>query len=447
MTTAFAASKRGPRARGRRASSYDMMSDGLVSNIFFRLLLLVAPIQSVLLTPVQGSSAAFILVLLSPAILILRPDQRYRRLLVFLAGFIFLYALYLVCSLAGFMIDEPDMSRLTVIRETYIFGYLKQTHITQGIYLLTALTFACLVYNYWQEAFLKYMYYGILILAIYGFYEFIFFFIFHTNGDILSNRNFGDLDTAAAGARSHPGAFASGSLLEMSNLFGPAFMRLKSLTGEPSMYALSVTPFAVYAFGRRWWWLFAVLAISLVLSTSSTGFIGLLVGMVVIEVRRRQEAVLYVAAVAVVIGLLYATATPVHEALDKLLFQKMDTMSGNERLQSFLDQAGVPFDGNPVRLLFGLGFGTVRATDMMSNLLANVGVLGLLLYSALLVGPCFLLRGAEDRDALVATLLAIFTMEMLTVSEYAYLPPWFMVAMSYARARRLRRDTQVGAVQ
>ena len=407
------------------------------------MLLLVAPIQSLLVTPLQGSTPAFLLVLLSPAILI-GYGQRHTRLVIFFAAFLILYGLYLACSLAGLLIDQPDMSNLEVIRESYVYGYLRQTHVTQGIYLLASMNFFYLVYLFWQESFVKYMYYGIILLAIYGFYLFIYFAIFHLNGDFLSNRNFGDLDTAAAGAGE--GAFATGAMLQGSNLFGSGFMRLNSLTGEPSMYALSVTPFAVYAFGRRWWWIFSFLTLSLVLSTSSTAVIGLLVGLVVVEILQRQEAMLYVGAAVIVGILLYATAPPVHDALDILLFQKLDTISGNVRLQSFLNHGRVPFDGNPVRLLFGLGFGTVRATDMLSNLLANVGILGLSLYSVLILGPCFLLRGAVDRNALIATLLAIFVMEMLTVSEFAYLPPWFMMAMSYARARGLRSGATVLAL-
>ncbi len=429
-----------PVISAQHRSIYDYVPAGVIEGIFFRLLLLVAPIQSLLLTPVQGSTPAFILILLSPMILI-GYGQRHIRLVIFYAAFLMLYSIYLACSLSGMLIDQPDLSNLSVIREVYIYGYLRQTHITQGVYLLAAVTFCYLIYTFWQESFVKYMYYGIIVLSIYGFYLFVYFAIFHLNGDFLSNRNFGDLNDAAAGAGE--GAFATGAMLQGSNVFGSGFMRLNSLTGEPSMYALSVTPFAVYAFGRRWWWIFAFLTLSLALSTSSTAVIGLLVGLVVIEMLQRQEAVLYVAAAAIVGILLYATAPPVHDALDILLFQKLDTVSGNLRLQSFLDHARVSFDGNPVRALFGLGFGTVRATDMLSNLLANVGILGLFLYSALLLGPCFLLRGAVDRNALIATLLAIFAMEILTVSEYAYLPPWFMVAMSYARARGLHSGAPV----
>ncbi len=438
MASSYRTSLLGP-DRSNRLSIYDHVPDGFVRSIYFRLLVFLAPIQSVLLTPVQGSTPAFLLTLAAAAILIVNPDQKYTKVLGFYAGFILLYAIYMALSLSGYTIDQPDMSRLTVIREIYIFGQLKQTHITQGLYLFTALLFAYLVYLYYQESFLKYAFYGIIFLSLYGFYEFIYFAILHQNGDFLSNRNFGDLGVAAAGAGQ--GDFATGSQLQTSNLFGAGFMRLKSLTGEPSMYALSVTPFAVYAFGRRWWWIFAILVASLVLSTSTTGVIGLGTGLVYIQVRRRPEAILYVVAAAIILGLLYATADPVRAAFDKLLFEKLDTVSGNTRLQSFFDHAGVPFDGNPIRFLFGLGFGTVRATDMMSNLLANIGVVGLILYVIALLAPCLLLRTVEDRIALVATLLSIFMMEMLTVSEYAYLPPWFMIALAYARVREQRRGT------
>lgn len=427
----------------RHASIYDWVPDGLVNDLFFRALLLVAPIQSVLLTPVQGTTPAFLLVLLCPAILV-RDNPRYMRLLSFYISFVLLYALFLAFSLSGYMIDMPDLSRLTVIREVYIFGQLKQTHITQGLYLLGAATFTCLIYLYYQEAFLKYAFIAVLFLAAYGLYEFVYYAIFGTNGDFLSNRNFGDLDTASAGAGR--GRFASGSMVQHSNLFGPAFMRLKSLVGEPSMYALTVTPFAVYAFGRRWWLLFGFLTMSLALSTSTSAVIGLLVGLFYSEIRRRPQAIVYVAAALIVVCLLYATAPPVQQVFDTLLFEKLDTNSGNERLRFFYSHFAVPFDGNPIRAMFGLGFGSVRSTDMLSNLMANVGVIGFILYSAVMLAPCFLLRDSRDRHALVASLLAIYFMSILTVSEYAYLPPWFMVALGYVRVRQQRLVTSVPAM-
>ncbi len=437
MATAgiVATASRGRAVATRRASPYAYVHDGLVRDWYFPLLLLLAPVQSILLTSVQGTTPAFLLTLLSTVVLV-GGDRRYLHVLAFCFGFAVLYALYMAFSLYGYTIDQPDMSRLTVIREIYVYGYLKQTHVTQGLYLFVALLFGFIVYEYFQEAFVRWAFYGILLMAFYGFYEFIFYAIFHTNGDILSNRNFGDLGTAAAGAGE--GSFATGSMLQQSNLFGPEFMRLKSLVGEPSMYALTVTPFAVYAFARRWWGIFGLLLVSLVLSTSTTGVIGLLVGLSYAQIRQRHDFIVYIAGALVIAALLYFTAAPVQDAVDKLLFNKLDTASGVGRLDSMIQHASVPFDGNPVRFLFGLGFGTVRATDMFSNLLANVGVVGFLLYSAAILAPCALLRRGPDRDAIVATLLAIYAMEMLTVSEYSYLPPWFMVAMGFARVRQQR---------
>ncbi|RZT44849.1 hypothetical protein EV283_3753 [Sphingomonas sp. BK036] len=435
---------------GRRTSSrtaaarsaYVWRGTNLVHTLYFKLLLLLAPIQSILLTPVQGSTPAFLLILSAAAIL-LRGEARYGRVLMFILGFWLIYILYMMFSLSGYLINEPDFGAVRTIRDVYVYGILRQTQVTQGLYLFVAMLFGFLVYTYFQEAFVKFAYFGIILLAMYGFYEFTFYAIFHANGDILSNRNFGDLDTAAAGAGDSAGAgsFATGSALQGSNLFGAGFMRLKSLVGEPSMYALSVTPFAVYAYARRWWFLFALLALSLVLSTSSTAVIGLIVGLAYAEIRQRQEFILYIAGALVVCVMLYMTSDPVHQALNTLLFDKLDTVSGNERMMLFTNSVELIFDGNVVRALFGVGFGTIRSTDMFSNLLANIGIIGLLCYSALLLAPCFMLRKASDRDAIVATLVSLYVMEMATVAEFAYLPPWFMIALAYVRVREQRHPT------
>jgi hypothetical protein len=425
-------------AKATTRSPYAWGGTNLVHTLYFKLLLLLAPIQSILLTPVQGTTPAFLLILGAAAIL-LRGEARYGRVLMFIVGFWLVYVIYMACSLSGYLIDEPDFGLVKTIRDVYIYGILRQTHITQGLYLFVAMLFGFMVYTYFQEAFLKFAYFGIILLTIYGFYEFVFYAIFHTNGDILSNRNFGDLDTAASGAGE--GDFATGSYVQPSNLFGSGFMRLKSLVGEPSMYALTVTPFAVYAYARRWWLLFAVLALSLVLSTSSTAVIGLIIGLAYAEVRQRQEFILYIAGAIIIVVLLYAASDAVHTALNTLLFDKLDTLSGIERLSFFENNAALALDGNIIRALFGVGFGTVRSTDMFSNLLANVGIIGVLAYSTLILAPCFILRKAPDRDAIVATLLSLYVMEMATVSEFNYLPPWFMIALAYARVREQSRPT------
>ncbi len=416
---------------------YAWQRTSLVQDLLFKALLIVAPIQSVLVTPVQGTTPAAVLLFLSLGLLA-SGDIRYRKLWIFTIGFTLLYTVYLTFSLSSYYIDTPDTSRITIIREVFLFGWVRQSHVTQGFYLLVPCVFCYMIYLYYQEAFIKYIYYGLIILSLYGFYEFIFFAIFHANGDFLSNRNFGDLDSASTGAGTGEAGFATGSLVQISNVFGAGFMRLKSLVGEPSMYALTVTPFTVYAFARRWWLLFGILLLSLLLGSSTTAILGLAIGMGYAHARERSEAVLYVGAVLFIGVLLYFTIGSVQEVMNKLLFDKLDSDSGTERVQLFINHASVVFDGNFLRTLFGLGFGTARSTDMLSNLLANVGVIGFLFYSTIMLAPCYLMKKGEDTSAIISALLAIYVMEMATVSEYAYLPPWFMVALGYVRAREQR---------
>ncbi|WP_153008164.1 hypothetical protein [Sphingomonas yabuuchiae] len=416
-------------------SPYLHVSDGLVRDWYFPILLFLAPIQSILLLPVQGTTPAFMLVLAAP-LLLLGNDRRYFKLLGFLFLFISLYVVYMAVSLSGYLIDTPDLSNLTVIREIYVYGLLRQSHVTQGIYLMAALMFFFIMTQYYQESFIKWAFFGIFFLVAYGFYEFIFYAIFHENVDFLSNRNFGDLNSVAEGRGQ--GDYATGSAIQPSNLFGAGFMRLKSLVGEPSMYALTVTPFAVYAYGRKWWLIFFILFLSLFLSTSTTAVIGLLFGIAFIEISQRKEFVLYIGAFIFVSSLLYATFDPIQNALNTLLFEKMETVSGNERLTSFVDHSSVIIGSNIVRFAFGLGFGTVRSLDMMSNLLANIGVVGFLGFSAIVLYPSFRLKHQGDTVAIIAAVISIYLMQITTVPEYAYLPPWFIVALSYVRLRQQR---------
>jgi hypothetical protein len=73
---------------------------------------------------------------------------------------------------------------------------------------------------------------------------------------------------------------------------------------------------------------------------------------------------------------------------------------------------------------------------MFSNIVSNTGLLGFFFYSALVLLPVFMMKHSPDRQAIRAALISIYMMEMLTVSEYSYLPPWFFVALGYVRCRK-----------
>ncbi len=104
------------------------------------------------------------------------------------------------------------------------------------------------------------------IFAIYGIYEVVYYVITGSPGDFISNRAFGD--QFGRGIVRSDGT-VNGSSFQQISVGGFNIQRLKALTGEPSMYAMSIFPFWIYfnATSRMRWPVW-IIGASLLMSTS-----------------------------------------------------------------------------------------------------------------------------------------------------------------------------------
>lgn len=404
--------------------------DSKLQRYYFAALLFLCPITSILLTPAQGTTPATMLLWIAPVILV-GTGSRYINIMVTILAFALLYTAYLALGISARMFSAPDFTRAILISKDMYSEVLYASNITQGIYLMSSILFAALVYNYYREYFFRYLMYGLIALCLYGIYEFFFYAATGIKGDFLSNRVYGE--GAVAGAA---GEFINGSSFQYSTILGSGFMRLKSLTGEPSMFAMTVTPFTLYAYCKKWNKTTALLGFSLALSQSSTAIIGIITGIIAINLARRGKFLPYFLIGLVMLAGLYLTHDGINKALNVLIFEKMDSFSGQDRMTTMLNQFAIIFDGNIVRMLFGVGFGTVRSPDMISTLAANVGLIGLLAYTALILYPVFALQWNENNLAIKVALISLFVMQMATVSEFSYFPPWFLIALGFVRIKQ-----------
>lgn len=395
-----------------------------IATLYMRTLLLVAPIASYLIIPVQGATPANVLLFLSLVVPFF--GLRYQvKFLISIGLFCVLYGLYLILSLSSYSISSPDLSEIIEIRRIFLAEPLRQTHITQGIYLLTSMIFLYHVCANYSKISLDYAYYGIIILIIYGLYQFAFHAVFGFSGDFITNRDFSENKIIGNSGQ---------GVVQASQIFGPPFIRFYSLTGEPSFFALTATPFFIFAYAMRAKKLAGFIFLALFLSTSSTAILGIGVGMFVLYYRDSRYVLFGVPLVFMSAIVAYATVEPFQLLLDRLIFQKLGSESGQIRTDSMVNHLAVVLDGNPLRLLFGLGFGTVRSADMLTTLLANTGVIGFLSYSAAMLLPAFFLNGHHLRVPIQAVLWSNWAIAMFSVSEYSYLPPWFFTGMAYSLA-------------
>lgn len=389
---------------------------------------LTLPVASVLVFPfLQGTTPAYLLalfLLLPPvSFLLMGLDDGarfYRALFYLVLGF----AAYTV--LAQLALDAAKLRHLSTIPlvdpvdQSIVF---RRTLITQSLYLLAAASTFVFVRMFYRPAWDRYLLAGAGLLAVYGLYEVLFFAATGSSGDFLTNRTFG-------------GGWWSGSAFQTMSIGPLLVQRLKSLTGEPSMYAFTVLPFWIYCVHTNRKWLGLLLFSTLILTTSTTAALGIILYALIRLLRygpgdRIALAGLLVAlaaTLAIVAGNEFAS-----DAFKKIVLAKLslESFSGAARFQSFQGGMDAFLGAPPLTQLFGYGFGYARSTDMLSTIFINVGVVGFLFTVALFFYPALGLRGAYREEGLSAGLVVVFATMMVSVPEFSYLSTWLFLGMAY----------------
>ena len=391
---------------------------------YFKLWALVLPITSVVLIPsIQGTTPAYIMAFLSlPVFLIaarLKDIRRYLTILFFFAlGFITLsLASQFFLSLYGGM----DLSNLPLVDPLYLTQQviLRPTLFTQTLYLMTGLLTLLFVLECYNPSWDRYIFAGILLLVVYGFYEVSYYWLTGHSGDFLSNRVFN---------QQH-----SGSLFQTIRFGDIRIQRMKSLTGEPSMFAFTVLPYWIFALHTRRYSIAGILTLALVLSTSTTAIVGIVVycGLLIISGRVEIKYLLAAAgAGAVIVIIKFQTVWAI---FNKLVIQKLsaESVSGMTRLANLKDCILFWLDAPLPTKFFGLGFGYVRSTDFFSTLLVNNGLIGLAIMALAFGYPILALGSSNKEFGLKCALIVIAVSLLSSIPEFAYLSIWLFLGISY----------------
>ncbi len=417
-----------------------------VLNRYFNIWALFLPITSFVLSPsVPGTTPGLVMGISSIGylfFLFLLPKYRFayermenggffRDLANFCMIFIGLVATaQLSLSIAVDNGVHVSLEKLNLVStETVSSLLLRSSLYTQSFYLIAAVVLAIFVKNFYVPSWNRYILWGAILLSVYGLYEFVYYLLFHANGDFLSNRIFNVGDEQ----ETH-----SGSLFQRMNLFGIEFMRLKSLTGEPSMYGFTMLPLWIYSIHLRKPKIQIVLLLSLILTFSTTAFVGILLYFLLrilffkLKDRYMQVTIsVFVIATPFLFGYL---ATLYNSVIGK----KDQTYSGMER-QSLMDSHMEFFNQLPLfNKLFGIGFGYVRSADLLSTFLCNIGIVGTALFTLLFLVPLLKLKNDYENIGIKCILIVIYTTAMISVSEFAYLTVWLFVGLAYAKARKTK---------
>lgn len=186
------------------------------------------------------------------------------------------------------------------------------------------------------------------------------------------------------------------------------FFRISSVASEPSVMAqflIPVLPIVVLALILKqpvltmFWDIIATIAIVAVLlvSTSSTAYFGLglffiITPLIALKYLRCAGLKVGFAFMVVVLGVLvaYSGSQYFGEFVDDFLINKLASGSGIERLMT-IEYAWGYFLQYPV---FGIGWGSATSNDLVVNLLANIGVIGLGVFTMLIGYVIVRLAGA-----------------------------------------------------
>jgi len=395
---------------------------------YFALWAAIFPILTFLVVPsIQGTTPTYLMALLSFCwVPFIRRDKAalYMRNLLLFGG---LWLAFLLVSQLGIYFSGVQTLPKTIMVDYKDDKLLFRTSLfTQSIYLFACyFTFLFFVYVY-QSEWQKHLFIGAWILVLYGLYEWVYFFVMQQPGDFLSNRIF-------LGGE-HPGSWSQTFQLGKVNL-----LRIKSTTGEPSMFALTAIPYLILSLSAKRWYLATALLAALVLTFSTSAFLslGLLAAysFFYFKAWRGRYLPYWLAAGVAVVSLYF-----LNPELTEVLFEKKlsgEGGSGGLRKYFFETAWYTWLNSGFINKLVGIGFGNAFITPLIGGMLVNTGILGLGIFLCAFIYPFWKLPNTTDCWPIKAGLLVVFFMLTVSLAEFAYPTSWLVLGLAYRKLRRM----------
>lgn len=400
--------------------------------LLIKALLVTLPITSFLAIPVvQGSTPANLLAMLAlfPLTgLLLLPLQGYselmRRLALWLGVIVMLFLLSRLNHINGLVLG---MDKLYNINERTALPYVPISNLTQTLYLVAGLVVFKLTASLYRVSWDRWILAGAWFLVLYGFIDWSAESFAGLNFDFLSNRTFKESEMFDT----------PGSLRQHLPVMGWQMMRFKSVTGEASMYAITALPYLYLAIVRGKRALAGLLVLSLLLTMSTVAYTGLIALMAFLALRvklplKPGHYLLLLLGLCFVVVLTFFNFEGLSHIIERTFVHKLSGTDESGAARGSYFRTNVNFWMAPstswMVQLFGVGFGTIRSTDLFSTLLVNIGLLGCLLVAAWAVWV-FSQAWATGKRLGAAVFGTLFLLMLAAVPEFAYLPPWLLVGL------------------
>jgi hypothetical protein len=397
-------------------------------DLFLKVWLPFIFVTSVVIIPqIKGTIPAFVLAFLAVFYSLVFSRKASVQILFRVITTIICLALYfLISQLLIFALPfEKQISGDVIFVSKEASLLFKSSFFTQSLYLIASIIILFFItFVYKPEEHDKYLYLGVILILLYGFYELIFFWTTGQFGDFLSNRIFGE--------------GSIGGSLQTITFSSFSTQRFKSLTGEPSMYVFSMFPAFIYTYENGKRKLSYLILLSLVFTFSTTFILGVFLFIIfkILSNGVNNKFVVYTT-VLLLIGFIFFFPK-IYPVIEKMIIQKLEgsNISGSERSSNFFNHFYY-FSEFPFLLkFFGLGFGYVRSTDFLSTLLVNVGIIGFLAYTLLFLYPVLKLGKTIRENSLKIILLFIYVSSILSVPEFAYPSIWLFLGIAYNQLRK-----------
>lgn len=393
----------------------------IFSDLFLKLVVFFAPVQTFVITNmIKGLTLSniFLLLVILKNLIFLN-----RKFILFIIYFMFVYLLYFFISQTPYLFDLnlPNLNNIIFItNEPNSNLLIRLSFLNHSLYIITCIMFFCILLQNFkkngQNNFLKISFSSIILFVIYGYYEFFGYLLTGHNVDYISNRILGE--------------FQSG-LFQTINILGVNIQRIKSLSGEPSMFAFTVLPFFILSTYVNKRVIACFLFISLIVSTSTTAVLGIIVWIVFEFYYKKNKIIKFFILFFTICFLLFVFTDFIYELYD-IVYKKLTIQdpSGIERYYLFFEHIKAWYNSNIINFLFGYGFGYARSTDGLSTLLFNIGLLGTLLYILFFLLPFFLItnRNVYIKGLCTSNFSLLFVI-LISVPEFYYPHIWFFNAL------------------
>lgn len=392
-----------------------------ITDKYFILWAFFIPISSWVISPsIKGSLISYLFAFLSPLVIIcFRQDIVKEYFLDIVKIVLVLLFFALMSQLANTLFNIQYLDLVLVNPGNFSDKFFRSSLITQSLYLIPPiLTFLYIKYLY-KSSWDKWIIYGGLVFVLYGFYKWLGFLLTGTDVDFLTNRTFGTFDEAQMG--------------QYLSLAGITMQRFQALSGEPSMFAFTILPYFIFAVHKKAnIIILLLLGISILISTSTTAYIGLLIYFVylLLYIKKDKKFVIGTVFTTILLVLIYIIFYEyINDIINMSVLNKSDSISGQARIWRIEYNLSYMSELDYLHMLFGIGFGYIRAEDLFTTLLINTGIIGVIIFLYFYLKDFSLKVTSFKVLGYNAILLVLFIVSMIAVSEFSYLSFWIFLAI------------------